>query len=151
MCEQAGTGLRMMREEWQSLGHPLPVYKNDRSWKAFEFFIPGLDIEVDMASDLMQAMFTDTKKTEQVTKQTGTKLALSGQIGGQIDITSRQQEIIDLLNANNKASRKSIAKELGISESAVQKHLTTLKKKGIIRRVGTTRGHWEVLAQIDGS
>jgi predicted HTH transcriptional regulator len=43
MREQAGTGLRVMREEWQRLGHPAPTYKNDRAWKAFEFFIPELD------------------------------------------------------------------------------------------------------------
>jgi ATP-dependent DNA helicase RecG len=57
MCEQAGTGMRMMREEWQKLGHPAPAYKNDRSWKAFELFIPELDKEADMASDLLKAMF----------------------------------------------------------------------------------------------
>ena len=57
MCEQAGTGLRMMREAWRKLGHPSPMYKNDRSGKAFEFFIPELDKEVDMASDLVKAMF----------------------------------------------------------------------------------------------
>ena len=39
-CEQAGTGMRMMREEWQKLGHPAPTYKNDRAWKAFDLFIP---------------------------------------------------------------------------------------------------------------
>ncbi len=57
MCEQAGTGLRMMRESWRKLGHPAPHYKNDRAGKAFEFFIPELDKEVDMASDLVKAMF----------------------------------------------------------------------------------------------
>ena len=41
MCEQAGTGLRMIREEWQKLGYPAPVCKNDRSVKAFESFLPG--------------------------------------------------------------------------------------------------------------
>jgi len=40
MCEQAGIGMRMMREEWQKLGHPAPTYKNDRAWKAFDLFIP---------------------------------------------------------------------------------------------------------------
>jgi ATP-dependent DNA helicase RecG len=70
MCEQAGTGLRMMREEWQKLGHPAPIYKNDRTWKAFELFIPELDKEVDMASDLLRAMFGGT---EVVDKQLGTK------------------------------------------------------------------------------
>ncbi len=24
MCERAGTGMRMMREQWQKLGHPTP-------------------------------------------------------------------------------------------------------------------------------
>jgi len=64
MCEQAGTGMRMMREEWQKLGHPAPTYKNDRAWKAFEFFIPELDKEVDMASDLMKAMFDDAQESK---------------------------------------------------------------------------------------
>jgi len=40
MCEQAGTGLRMIRDEWKKLGHPAPTCKNDRSVKAFEFFLP---------------------------------------------------------------------------------------------------------------
>lgn len=39
------------------MGHPSPTYKNDRAWKAFELFIPELDKEVDMASDLLKAMF----------------------------------------------------------------------------------------------
>jgi len=40
-----------------------PVMKNDRAHKAFDLFIPGLDKEVDMASDLMKAMFGKTGKT----------------------------------------------------------------------------------------
>ncbi|MCL1861466.1 MAG: hypothetical protein FWG52_08060 [Proteobacteria bacterium] len=40
MCEQAGTGLRMMRREWQALGHAVPTHHNDRARKAFELFLP---------------------------------------------------------------------------------------------------------------
>ena len=40
MCEQAGTGLRMMQREWQALGHAAPTYQNDRSHKSFETFLP---------------------------------------------------------------------------------------------------------------
>jgi len=65
MCEQAGTGFRMMQREWQALGHPAPVLKNDRAHKAFEFFIPGLDKEVDMASDLIKAMFGKGGRVDQ--------------------------------------------------------------------------------------
>ena len=64
MCEQAGTGLRMMREAWRKLGHPVPSYKNDRAGKAFDFFIPELDKEVDMASDLVKAMFSGNPLVE---------------------------------------------------------------------------------------
>ena len=42
------------------MGHPTPAYRNDRAWKAFDLFIPDLDKEVDMASDLMKAMFADS-------------------------------------------------------------------------------------------
>jgi predicted HTH transcriptional regulator len=64
LCEQAGTGMRMMREEWQKLGHPEPFFRNNRSRKYFEFTIPELDKEVDMASDLVKAMFSAKKPTQ---------------------------------------------------------------------------------------
>jgi len=64
MCEQAGTGMRMMRDEWRKLGHSSPVCRNDRAWKAFELFVPGLDTEADMASDLLKAMFGVVGATE---------------------------------------------------------------------------------------
>lgn len=68
MCEQAGTGLRMMREAWRKLGHPTPTYENDRARKSFEFFIPELDKEVDMASDLVKAMFGSKEPTQSSTQ-----------------------------------------------------------------------------------
>ncbi len=78
MCEQAGTGMRMMREAWQALGHPAPVYKNERAWKAFELFIPELDKEVDMASALMKAMFGNAHRD-------GAKAELStGEVAGEV-------------------------------------------------------------------
>jgi hypothetical protein len=88
MCEQAGTGMRMMREEWGNLGHPSPVYKNDRSRKAFELFIPGLDQEVDMASDLLKAMFAEKGPDEVVSEPNGNQVA--GEVGAKQDKDRRQ-------------------------------------------------------------
>ncbi len=87
MCEQAGTGFRMMQREWQSLGHPAPVMRNDRAHKAFELFVPGLDKEVDMASDLIKAMFgkmgkTQERGTEQVTDQVAGEV--TGEVTGEV-------------------------------------------------------------------
>jgi hypothetical protein len=72
----------MMQREWKALGHPAPLMKNDRAHKAFGFFIPGLDKEVDMASDLMKAMFAGTgrvsPKTREVTKE------VTGEVTGEV-------------------------------------------------------------------
>jgi hypothetical protein len=42
--------------------------KNDRAHKAFELFVPGLDKEVDMASDLVKAMFGAKPPTQSTTQ-----------------------------------------------------------------------------------
>lgn len=40
LCEQAGTGMRMMQREWQALGHDAPRIDNDRARKAYSMFLP---------------------------------------------------------------------------------------------------------------
>jgi len=40
LCEQAGTGIRMVLNQWQALGHLEPEYDNDRSRKTFEIRFP---------------------------------------------------------------------------------------------------------------
>ena len=68
---------------------------------------------------------------------------IGGQIGGQvINLTKSQQEIFNIILGNQKISRKQLSEQLGINESAVQKHINALKKKSIIDRDGATRGQW---------
>ncbi|HAS81730.1 MAG TPA: transcriptional regulator [Verrucomicrobia bacterium] len=70
-----------------------------------------------------------------------------GQMGGQIELTGRQNDLIGLIRADKRMSRKTLADQLGINQSAVQKLLEALKKKGVLKRIGGTRGHWEVVSQ----
>ena len=64
--------------------------------------------------------------------------------GGQ-KLTAKQIVLVDLLKQTPTISRKDISKKLGINESAVQKRLDTLRKKGVVSRVGPDRGgYWEV-------
>ena len=70
-------------------------------------------------------------------------------IGGAIELTDRQREVLDLIHRDRKISYNSIAKELGINESAIGKHIDTLKAKGVLERIGGTRGHWEILIDLD--
>jgi len=70
--------------------------------------------------------------------------SIGGQIGGQIKLTDRQKEIIQLVLKDKNISRATLSKEIGINESAIQKHLNVLKGKGVLKRVGGTRGYWEI-------
>jgi len=74
---------------------------------------------------------------------------IGGQIGGQIKLTERQEEIIRLIDTNGYISRKDLSEELKINESAVSKHLESLKDKGALERIGGTRGYWKVNYRID--
>lgn len=68
-----------------------------------------------------------------------------GQTGGHIDtLTPRQKEIYRLILENNAISRKEIAAQLRIAESAVQKHLKSLIDANKIKRIGTFKGYWKI-------
>lgn len=52
---------------------------------------------------------------------------------------------MEIIRTNRKISYRALAEQLGINESAAKKHLNALKTKGVLKRVGGTRGHWEVI------
>jgi ATP-dependent DNA helicase RecG len=58
---------------------------------------------------------------------------------------STKEKILHLLTQNPKMSGTSIAEHLKISTTAVEKHLKQLREDGLLKRVGGTRGHWEVV------
>ena len=65
--------------------------------------------------------------------------------GGLINLTPRQNEVLEIIESDPRISIKAIAKELKINRSAVDKHISALKNKGVLKRIGGTRGHWEVI------
>ena len=70
-----------------------------------------------------------------------------GQTGGQTDgQTNTLNRVFHLILANPKITRKEIAESLGISETAVQKHIKSLKDNNIIKRDGGDfGGYWEII------
>ena len=58
-------------------------------------------------------------------------------------------KIVALLKKNAKITQNEIAKTLGISRQAVQKHLANLKLSGRLQRIGPDKGgHWEVCHDV---
>ena len=55
--------------------------------------------------------------------------------------------ILDMLSKDGSLSAASLARRIGISPKAVEKHLANLKAAGLLRRIGPDKGgHWEVKA-----
>ena len=49
-------------------------------------------------------------------------------------LTSREQEIVDILSQDPRASQEDLATRFGISRSSVAVHISNLMKKGVIVR-----------------
>ena len=59
--------------------------------------------------------------------------------------TKGRDKIIALLSENGELSASALAKKIGISAKAVEKHLANLKANGIIERIGPAKGaYWKV-------
>lgn len=56
------------------------------------------------------------------------------------ELTARQKEILALMEKNTKLSLKDISDTLDINISALQKHITKLKEKGVLKRIGPDKG-----------
>ncbi|RLG14267.1 MAG: hypothetical protein DRN71_03385, partial [Candidatus Nanohalarchaeota archaeon] len=60
-------------------------------------------------------------------------------------LSERQIGILKIIIDNPNISRKELSNSIGINQSAIQKHLDTLKKKGLLKRIGPDKGgHWQV-------
>ena len=70
---------------------------------------------------------------------------IGGPMGGPIDdLTDRQKEVLSLIENDAKLTIRKLAKLLNINVSAAQEHIALLKDKGIIIRIGGTRGYWRI-------
>lgn len=63
------------------------------------------------------------------------------------DVSDRQKELLKLLNGNPFLSKSKLSNIIGINESAIQKHLQTLKNKGHLQRKGGKKGEWKVVVK----
>ncbi|MDO9096819.1 MAG: ATP-binding protein [Candidatus Methanoperedens sp.] len=128
--ERIGMGIEQMKEAMSLAGLKEPVFELDGFFKAI-FFRPKRE-------DIFQ---TKQNVSEEVVRN-------GGQISGQkwwSELTEKQRMMLQRINEKPTVSRKELSVELKINESAVQKHLENLKKKGLLRRIGADRGgYWEV-------
>ena len=71
---------------------------------------------------------------------------IAPQVTPQVQLSSLEQRIFDVVQKEPRISRMGLSIKLKISADTVKEYLGKLKAKGAIRRVGMTRaGYWEIL------
>ena len=71
-----------------------------------------------------------------------TSETLGNQLGNQL--VNTKERILAEMKTNPKVSGAQLAELLEISTTAVEKNIRQLREDGFIKRVGGTRGHWEI-------
>ena len=103
-------------------------------WNSFVLTLPKFNV------DGVEGVYVIS---DDVTDSGGQK---SGQKDGQKNADKTIDTILQFIKDNPSITRKSLAKIVGISQSAIQKHINRLKAEGIIVRNGGDRGgHWEII------
>lgn len=110
-----GRGFQKIRDGFEADGIPMPRIEN---------FCGGVRVTIE------RTVFV--------------KLSVSGQTGSQTGGQTRER-VYELIKTNPYITRDELSKVLGISPSAIQKHIDKLKEVRIRRIGGDLGGHWEII------
>ena len=56
------------------------------------------------------------------------------------------QKILEAITNKPDITKKELAAVIGITEDGVKYHITRLRKKGVLKRIGADKGgHWEIV------
>ncbi|MEA1879871.1 MAG: Fic family protein, partial [Campylobacterota bacterium] len=71
-----------------------------------------------------------------------TVLKVGNKVGN--TLTDNQVSIMENIKRNSKVSAVKLSEIVGISKRKIEENLAKLKELNMIKRVGGTRGHWEI-------
>ena len=70
---------------------------------------------------------------------------VGNKVGNKVgNLTDNQKVIIEQIKLDNKISASKLSDIVGISKRKIEENLAKLKEQAILKRVGGTRGYWEV-------
>lgn len=120
--ERIGSGIKRMRDAMKSFELPYPKIKSDLFF-TIEFQRPEYSL---------------AEKAEG-----GQKGLVDGLVERLVD---SQKKILDFIKENPHISKKELSEKIGISSTAIDKNIQSLKKKGLLKRIGSAKGgYWEVI------
>jgi ATP-dependent DNA helicase RecG len=133
--ERIGMGIQKMKEAMVAAGLREPTFASDAFFRATFQRSPEFALKEGMEKRLGERLGKGSEElVERLEEKLGEKLS------------ENERNILRLIYSNKRISISGMAKEVGISTTAVHKNLTKLKQRGILRRVGPDKGgHWEVV------
>ncbi len=84
----------------------------------------------------------DPVYTESVDPEAVTVRLLMPAVMGRGDM---EDMILDIMRADPTVSLDSMSKRLGVERSKMSRMVNVMKDKGMVERIGGTRGHWNVI------
>lgn len=115
--ERMGSGIERMRELMREAGLKEPVFEMDAFFRVTFYRDPRYSLKAEKFH----------KGIEKTTQKT-------------------TQKIIEALTKKSDITQKELAELIGITEDGIKYHITRLRKKRILKRIGPDKGgHWEIV------
>lgn len=125
--ERIGMGIPKMKNAMIAAGLRVPTFAPDVFFRAIFYRSPEFAMKEEIGGRSAKGL----GETQQ------------GLVEG---LAENQKKILKLVAQNRHITKKTMAKEIGISTTAIDKNLTTLKQKNMLLRVGPDKGgHWEIV------
>lgn len=136
LVEKAGSGFLRIKESMGQYRLPMPEIKFSKRLFTTSFIRPDLD-----KNSYKKRVIDDKGYIE---SEEGLVEGLAEELVE--GLVENQIKILELVDENPYISKREMSEEIGISTTAIDKNISTLKKKGLLKRVGPARGgHWEII------
>ena len=128
--ENLGSGFPLILTAWKDAGWEEPVLKNK--------------VEIDEVE--LEMPIKTKNATANAPVNAPVNAPASGTVNATVKLNKTQKKIIPILQANKYATYDELASTIGVDRTTIMRNMGTLKKKGVIRRVGGDKnGYWEVV------
>ena len=102
------------------------------------------------SANFLRMVFPSAEPVYKEEEKEATKEGLADRLVDRLvdELAESQQKIIQLILNNPKISKREMAESIGISTTAIDNNIKTLKEKDIIERIGSDRsGYWKIITK----
>ena len=130
LMETWGRGIELIMDGCKAAGLPKPT---------FEVNPPFVNLIIRFKESLGGLNGAITQKNGTITRK-------DGMINGMIKISEEDQSVLDVIAANPQYNREQIGNAIGKSPRMTARYIASLRKKGLIDKLGSNKsGRWVIL------